>query len=311
MERKALNYALSIASVAVAFALNWLFWPYLQHAHTVLFVAAVAISSLYGGLGPGLVATILSALLTSFFLVRPFYSFKVELVSDSVKLTTFVMVALIISWLNHARRRAEKELLRKSKETFRALVEASPAAVIASDRDEKVTVWNAAAERMFGWSQPEVLGRVGPFVPEAKTEERRVLRERLHRGEVFTGLETRRIRKDGSPIDVSISAAPLHDANGNLTGFMGVITDITERKRADEERERLIQQLQEALAKVKTLSGLLPICSNCKKVRDDKGYWNQIDEYIRDHSDAEFTHGLCPECLKELYPNFDISDEDR
>jgi hypothetical protein len=78
--------------------------------------------------------------------------------------------------------------------------------------------------------------------------------------------------------------------------------DITERKRAEEERERLIGQLQEALAEVKTLSGLLPLCSSCKRIRDDQGYWQQIEAYIRDHSEAEFSHSVCPECAKKLYP---------
>jgi PleD family two-component response regulator len=68
------------------------------------------------------------------------------------------------------------------------------------------------------------------------------------------------------------------------------------------EKEKLIGELQEALAKVKTLSGLLPICSSCKKIRDDKGYWNQIESYIRERSEADFTHGICPKCAKMLYP---------
>ena len=64
----------------------------------------------------------------------------------------------------------------------------------------------------------------------------------------------------------------------------------------------MIQQLQDALAKVKTLSGLLPMCASCKKIRDDKGYWTHVEAYISEHSDADFTHGLCPECAKKLYP---------
>lgn len=67
------------------------------------------------------------------------------------------------------------------------------------------------------------------------------------------------------------------------------------------ERERLLRKLQEALARIKILSGLLPICASCKKIRDDKGYWNQIEDYIRDHSEADFSHSLCPMCTKELY----------
>ena len=84
--------------------------------------------------------------------------------------------------------------------------------------------------------------------------------------------------------------------------------EIDERKRVEEEREKLIYELQEALNKVKTLSGLLPICASCKKVRDDSGYWNQIEVYIRDHSEADFSHFICPDCAKELYPDLDIYD---
>ncbi len=78
--------------------------------------------------------------------------------------------------------------------------------------------------------------------------------------------------------------------------------DITPRKTIEKERERLILELQEALLNVKTLSGLLPICSGCKKIRDDSGYWNQIESYIQKHSDARFSHSLCPECLSKYMP---------
>jgi hypothetical protein len=73
---------------------------------------------------------------------------------------------------------------------------------------------------------------------------------------------------------------------------------------AAEEREKLVSALQDALSKVKQLSGLLPICASCKKIRDDKGYWNQIEDYIRNHSEADFSHGLCPPCIEKLYPDY-------
>ncbi len=77
---------------------------------------------------------------------------------------------------------------------------------------------------------------------------------------------------------------------------------IQERKQAEKEREKLINELQDALAKVKKLSGLIPICSSCKKIRDDQGYWNQLEKYLLEHSDATLSHGLCPDCAKKLYP---------
>jgi DNA-binding NtrC family response regulator len=77
-----------------------------------------------------------------------------------------------------------------------------------------------------------------------------------------------------------------------------------ERKRTQEEQERLISELRKALAKVKQLSGLLPMCSVCKKIRDDRGYWNQLEAYISEHSEADFSHGICPDCVREHYPEY-------
>ena len=65
-----------------------------------------------------------------------------------------------------------------------------------------------------------------------------------------------------------------------------------------------VQELQKALDDVRTLRGIIPICANCKKIRDDQGYWNQVEAYVRDHTEAEFSHSICPECMKELYPEF-------
>ena len=86
--------------------------------------------------------------------------------------------------------------------------------------------------------------------------------------------------------------------NGVIGLYYGTI------KQANLAKEELINDLQKALAEVKKLSGMLPICSSCKKIRDDEGYWQQIEEYIRNHSEADFTHGICNDCVKDLYPEF-------
>jgi PAS domain S-box-containing protein len=92
--------------------------------------------------------------------------------------------------------------------------------------------------------------------------------------------------------------------NGCLVRVWAVQRDITERKRAATERERLITELQQALAEVKTLTGLLPICAQCKKIRDDKGYWTQVESYIQQRTHASFSHGICPDCMRTLYPEY-------
>lgn len=94
----------------------------------------------------------------------------------------------------------------------------------------------------------------------------------------------------------------LHNRKGKLIGRILHFHDITARKKAEAERERIISELQEALDKVNTLSGFLPICANCKKIRDDSGYWDEVENYISKHSKAQFSHTLCNDCLKKRYP---------
>jgi hypothetical protein len=79
--------------------------------------------------------------------------------------------------------------------------------------------------------------------------------------------------------------------------------DITDRKTAEQDRIKLIEKLRAALAEVETLRGLLPICASCKKIRDDKGYWNDIEAYLHKFAHTQFTHTMCPECVKSLYPD--------
>jgi hypothetical protein len=95
------------------------------------------------------------------------------------------------------------------------------------------------------------------------------------------------------------------DEKQNVEAVIGVGRDITRQKHAEQGREKLVVSLQEALDNVKTLSGLVPICSHCKQVRDDEGYWNQIECHIEKHSYASFSHGMCPECSDELYGDED------
>jgi len=92
----------------------------------------------------------------------------------------------------------------------------------------------------------------------------------------------------------------------HLSLFMNSMWSILKRKRMQEKTEQLVSELQQALADSKTLRGLLPICSNCKRIRDDQGQWNQLESYIQEHSDADFTHGICPECTRQLYPYVNV-----
>ena len=142
--------------------------------------------------------------------------------------------------------------------------------------------------------------------PEDRKEVRESIEFALREGRAFTVLY--RIKtKDGLEKWVWEKGQGVFGPDGGPEALEGFITDITERKHAEEEKERLIQELKKALKQVKTLSGLLPICASCKKIRDDQGYWQQIEGYFHEHSGVDFSHGLCPECCKILYPDIDLT----
>ena len=109
--------------------------------------------------------------------------------------------------------------------------------------------------------------------------------------------------KEGRSFIVEVTASNVTSSSGELAGRMASFIDISKRKEIETDREKLISKLQDALNKIKTLRGIIPICASCKKIRDDKGYWNQLESYIREHSEANFSHGICPECAERLYPD--------
>ncbi len=200
------------------------------------------------------------------------------------------------------RKRWEAELAQRTA-FLHALIENSPLAVVALDAEKRITLCNPAFERLFLYKEEEIAGAdldslVAP--PESAAEARQVTK-RAEQGEVVQTIG-HRCRRDGSRVEVEIHGVPLM-VKGEMRGAYAIYQDITERRRHEAERERLVEELREALANVKTLRGLLPICASCKNVRDDQGYWNRIETYLRAHSEAEFSHGICPECAKQLYPD--------
>ncbi len=115
-------------------------------------------------------------------------------------------------------------------------------------------------------------------------------------------MEKRCLKKNGEILWINLSTTTVRNEDGEVLYAICMIEDISNRKLAEQERERLYQQLQEAMANIKTLKGLLPTCAWCNKVRDDNGSWKKVETYIQEHSNASFTHGICPECLQKKDP---------
>ena len=168
--------------------------------------------------------------------------------------------------------------------------------------------WSDESYRIFGFEPGSFEPTFNKFIDSVHPEDRKAIEAYLP--DLLSGkrsqLESdfRIIRPSGEERIINVKLEVIKDKNGKPFKLNGISHDITERKRAEEEREKLISELKDALAKIKTLSGMLPICSYCKKIRDDKGYWDQVDSYISKHTDTVFSHGMCPECaekaLKEL-----------
>ena len=164
----------------------------------------------------------------------------------------------------------------------------------------------------YGYLPEELIGSdvMDIVCPEDRVKTVHRIKERRTGDRSTKSFETRLLTKSQTPVsfEVFIISAegrytPANVGLGTFLGTQGIARDISERKQAEEEREKLISKLQEALHKIKTLKRLLPICASCKKIRDDNGYWNQIEAYFTNHSDVKFSHGICPNCVEILYPD--------
>ena len=201
-------------------------------------------------------------------------------------------------------RKRSEEALRQSRESFQQLFEEAPIGMAMIGADMRLGRVNGALCDMTGYSKEELRAvTFDRFVDPADLNDHRAAGQELFENKRSSFKhEGRFIKKSGETLWGSLTVERIDDSStGEMLFLLGMLEDITERRRAVEERERIIAELTEALAKVKTLRGLVPICASCKKIRDDKGYWSQVEVYVRDHTEAEFSHGICPDCSKRLY----------
>lgn len=188
---------------------------------------------------------------------------------------------------------------------FSAAFHSSPYAIILSRMsDGAIYEVNRGFGKITGFSPDEVIGRTTvELTLWAESKDREMVVKQLAGNQSVSGMEYIFTKKSGETFTGLFSAEILR-VNGEMC-VLASVNDISERKRIEEERERLVSEREKAMQTVKILSGLMPICSVCKKVRDDMGYWNQIESYIQTHSQAEFSHGICPDCRKSHYPEFE------
>jgi PAS domain S-box-containing protein len=207
-----------------------------------------------------------------------------------------------------AERKRTEEALRESEQKFRSIVEQSVDGIILVNEQGFVNEWNRGQEQISGLKRAEAIGRpvwdvMFRVIPDEERSQGRYEWFKASMNQfLMTGQapwlnqlqEGNFLRADGVLRTFQQLIFPIETDKGFMAG--NIIRDITERKQKE--------------AEIKILRGLLPICASCKKIRDDRGYWNHLEVYIRDHSEADFTHGICPDCGKKLYgPFWKESDE--
>lgn len=314
-------YLVATSCVALALvlrsALDSLWGDTLPYA---TFFLSVLVVVQFADTGPVLLTVFAGFLLGDWFFVPPRHSLLIAGPADQINAVLFFFLTGMVLLLSQRTRKAmigeraahttllrQVEALRESEARYSSVVENSHDAILLTDHAGAILAANQEACRLFKRTERE-LCRIGRNALVDPTEAQRVAAAVTQREQ--TGhfqIELTFVRSDGTRFLGEVSSGVFKDRDG-LPRNSTIIRDITDRRRGEQERERLVRELQAALNEVKTLSGLLPICAHCKKIRDDQGYWNQIELYIRHHSDARFTHSICPECSTKFYPELFSQD---
>lgn len=208
-------------------------------------------------------------------------------------------------------RKMIEDELKSSEAKYRLLVDNLGEGIGITDRHELFTFANHAAERIFGAGPGQLVGRAvtefldpaGLEVVNQQTANRRVGAENRYELAINDAGGQRKY--------LTVTAVPQTGEQGGFLGTFGIFWDITQRKKAEAEREKMISELKEALANIKQLKDLIPICASCKKIRNDQGYWQQVDVYLKENTESDVSHGLCRECAEKLYPEFAKKKETR
>gem|GEM_PF-978002 len=198
-------------------------------------------------------------------------------------------------------RKQAEETIRKSEIQYRMLFNQIADAIFVFDsKTQKFLDCNVAVNRIYGYTREELL-QMTPFDLHPR-EEYQTVRASINASIYGTPQNYIHIKKTRERMNVEIHSDKI--TYRDRPAWISIVRDVTDRTRAAAERERIIEELQQALNRVKQLSGLVPICAGCKKIRDDSGYWNEVELYISKHSDAQFSHGLCPDCMRKYYPEY-------
>ncbi len=213
---------------------------------------------------------------------------------------------LIGALLDETDRKRAGLALEESERKFRAIFDNAMDGILVGDTaTKKFVMANGKICQMLGYSPEELLKlSVKDIHPKKELSNIIDIFERQAKEEFRVAENLPVKRKNKTVFYADISSSPM--TIGEDTFLLGIFRDITERKKANEDREELISRLEKALEDIKHLSGIVPICSHCKSIRDDKGYWNRVESYLALNPDAGLSHSICPDCARKHFPEVDI-----
>jgi PAS domain S-box-containing protein len=203
------------------------------------------------------------------------------------------------------KRKALAEATERIKAQLRTMIDSYPAWISCVDTEGNYFIANNYYVRTFNLPIEQIEGHNFKefFPPDLYQKHSKLMMQALESEAPVEWEDQHKFEEDRITY-ISGFYTPLFDSKGSIWGVSAFGLDISHLKRVEQEKEAIIDKLQTALAEVRKLRGILPICSSCKKIRDDNGSWNWIETYITEHSEAEFSHGLCDECAKALYPDY-------
>ncbi len=188
------------------------------------------------------------------------------------------------------------------KDRYRTLLDNSSDAIFSFDRNGQYLYVNQEFATNVSDKKPEeIIGKkIWDLFSKEEADKRYAIVKWVFENNKAKNIEVRVPNPNGDTYHLT-TVKPVFDEQDHVTSVICISKEITKRILVEKEREKMIKELKKALEDVNTLSGLLPICANCKKIRDDKGYWNNLEVYIEKHSAASFSHGMCSECSDEVY----------
>ena len=191
-----------------------------------------------------------------------------------------------------------------TEEHFRLLVENSDDILTIREADGRIRYMSPSIHRILGYKQEEMIGSIGFELlhPEDRPAVESAFAEFWKTPGVRDSIQYRARHANGSWVTFEVVAHNLLD-DPSVRGVVLNGRDISERKSAEAGKDQLIAELQQTLVGLHTLTGVLPICASCKKIKDESGNWQQIEVYIRDRTQVEFSHGMCPECARLWFPD--------